>query len=284
MQMRSWDVEITPVRSWWNLDLGELFRYRDLVRLMVRRDIVAQYKQTVLGPLWHVIQPLITTFTFAVVFGRAAGLAPTHVPSILFYLSGVVAWSFFSGVITRTSRTFLANANIMSKVYFPRLVVPISTTVSSLVSFGIQLVTFLAIYGWYLARGGSSGWGPSTALFLAPALVLLMAFLALGIGVLVSAMTTKYRDISFLVGFGLQLLMYASPVIMPLDRVQSIPILYTVFKLNPMTPIIETFRTMFFGGMVDWSGLGYATGVTGVIMLVALIAFHRVEQYFADIV
>lgn len=279
-----WDIEIGPDRTWWKLDLKELWQYRDLMLLLVRRDITAQYKQTVLGPLWHVLQPLTTTFTFALIFGKAAGLSPPGLPSILFYMSGIVAWNYFAGVINRTSKTFVGNAHLMSKVYFPRLVVPISNTASSFVSYGIQMATFLAFYAWYFFTVPNRTWHPETTILLLPALVLLMSMLGLATGVLVSAMTTKYRDVSFLVGFGVQLLMYASPVIMPLERVARIPWLLRILKLNPMTPVIEATRTIFFGGALDWAGLAYTAGFTGVLLVVGLIMFHRVEQYFADIV
>ncbi|MBP7451128.1 MAG: ABC transporter permease, partial [Flavobacteriales bacterium] len=243
-----WDIEISPDRTWWRLDLKELWHYRDLMLLLVRRDITAQYKQTVLGPLWHVLQPLTTTFTFALIFGKAAGLSPPELPSILFYMSGIVAWNYFAGVLNRTSKTFVGNAHLMSKVYFPRLVVPISNTASSFVSYGIQMATFLAFYAWYFFTTTERAWHPEATIAFLPALVLLMSLLGLATGVLVSAMTTKYRDIGFLVGFGVQLLMYASPVIMPLERVARIPWLLRILKLNPMTPVIEATRTMFFGG------------------------------------
>ena len=278
-----WSIVIRPEQPWWRLDLKEFWRYRDLITLLVKRDITAQYKQTILGMLWHVIQPLTTTFTFAFIFGKAAGLSPSDLPPVLFYMSGIVTWNYFAGVINRTSKTFVGNANLMSKVYFPRLVVPVSMAVSSLVSYLIQLGTFLLIYGYYFLQG-AEGWAPSPWLFALPALVALMALLGLGSGILVSSMTTKYRDLGFLVGFGVQMLMYASPVIMPLERLSRIPWLLTLFKLNPMTPVIEATRAVFFGYPIDWGGLTYSAGVTVVVMLIGLMTFHRVERSFADIV
>lgn len=280
-----WDVVISPRSSWWRLDLRGIWAYRDLVRLLVRRDIIAVYKQTVLGPLWHVIQPLTTTITFTLVFGIAARLSPEGVPAVLFYMSGIVAWNFFAGVVNRTSKTFVGNANLMTKVYFPRLVIPISTTLSSLVSFGIQLLTFL---GFLIAYNVGSiegfSWRPDWSLALFPVLVVLMALLGLGMGIIVSAMTTKYRDLSFLVGFGVQLLMYASPVIFPLSMFEQHPKLLFALQVNPMTPIIENTRALFFGSSLDWRGLAYSGGFAIVLMILGLLLFHRVERSFADIV
>ncbi len=280
----AWDVVIRPGRAWWRLDLKEFWHYRDLIALMVKRDITAQYKQTLLGPAWHVIQPLLTTFTFALVFGKAAGLAPPDIPPVLFYMSGIVAWNFFSGVVTRTSKTFTGNAHLMSKVYFPRLVVPVSTTLSSLVSYAIQLVTLFFFILYYHFFKPGAAWHPSPSLALLPLLVLLMAMLGLGTGVIVSSMTTKYRDLGFLVGFGVQLLMYASPVILPLSRVEKIPWLLKIFQLNPMTPVIEATRTMFFGGVLHWGALGYTAACATVLLLLGVAIFHRVERSFSDIV
>ncbi|MBL7965255.1 MAG: ABC transporter permease [Flavobacteriales bacterium] len=280
--LEEWDVIIRPDGPWWRLDLKELWHYRDLLVLLVKRDITAQYKQTLLGPLWHVVQPLTTTFTFALIFGKAAGLAPPGIPSVLFYMSGIVAWNFFAGVVTRTSKTFTGNTQLMSKVYFPRLVVPMSMTASTLVGYGIQLATLIVFMLIYVLRG--MPWQPGPELAALPLLVLIMALLGLGTGILVSAMTTKYRDLGFLVGFGVQLLMYASPVIFPLSRLQNYPVLLRVFELNPMTPVIEATRVVFFGGALPWAGLAYATGAALVISLLGLVFFHRVERSFADIV
>lgn len=282
---QAWDVVIKPSKSWFDIGVGDLWRYRDLVRLMVWRDVVAVYKQTVLGLLWHVIQPLTTTFTFALIFGKAAGLAPPGVPSVIFYLSGLVPWMYFSSVVTKTSKTFLGGANIMTKVYFPRLVIPLSTAISQLVSFTIQFITLLIIVVLYMVFRGFE-WVLTPALVLLPFLITLMAVLGLAMGIIISAMTTKYRDLSFLVGFGVQLLMYASPVIFPLSSpiFDRVPALRTVWELNPMTSIIETIRVFFFGGELDWSGLGYTVGFTVVVSIVGLVMFNRVERMFADIV
>ncbi|HPF68774.1 MAG TPA: ABC transporter permease, partial [Flavobacteriales bacterium] len=256
----------------------------DLVRLLVRRDVTAVYKQTVLGPLWHIIQPLTTTITFTVIFGMVARLSPEGVPAVLFYMSGIVAWNYFSTVVTKTSKTFIGNTNLMSKVYFPRLVVPLSTALSSLVSFGIQFATMLAFFLWYHLFNDGFTWRPAPTILLLPLLVVVMALLGLGAGIIVSALTTKYRDLSFLVGFGVQLLMYASPVIFPLSLLQGRPTLELILRINPMTPVIEAVRTMLFGGALDWTGLAYATGSTVVVLFAGLLLFQRVERSFADIV
>lgn len=282
---QQWDVVIEPHRSWFDVNVGEIWRYRDLLRLLVWRDVVAVYKQTVLGLLWHVIQPLTTTFTFALIFGKAAGLAPAGVPSGLFYLTGLVPWMYFASVVTKTSKTFLGGQNIMTKVYFPRLVIPLSTAASQLVSFGIQFLTLVVITGFYILFRGFE-WEFNWSVFLLPLLIVLMAVLGLAMGIIVSAMTTKYRDLSFLVGFGVQLLMYASPVIFPLSSsfFDSVPWLRTAFELNPMTSIIESMRVIFLGGEIDFGGLGYTTVFTLVTSVIGLALFNRVERMFADII
>lgn len=283
-QESGWTLEILPRSAWWKPDLKELWRYRDLIALMTRRDITAQYKQTVLGPLWHVLQPLLTTFTFALIFGRGAGLAPPDLPSGLFYMSALVPWNFFANVVNRTSRTFTANVNVLSKVYFPRLAVPISTTISSLVSYAIQLAT-LAVFiaGYALFKPGFHFQLRPELLFL-PLLVVIMTILGLGTGIAVSSMTTRYKDVGFVVGFGVQLLMYASPVILPLSRLQSMPWLLRVFEANPMTPIINWSRAILFGGPLDWNGLAYSCTCAALVLVFGMALFHHVERTFADTV
>lgn len=276
---------IGPDGPWWKLDLAELWHYRDLVALLVRRDVTAVYKQTVLGPLWHVIQPLLTSFMFALIFGRAAGFAPKEIPGMLFYLSGLVPWFFFANVVNKTSKTFTANAALMGKVYFPRLAVPLSVAISNLVSFGIQFLAFLVLLVVYhFMHIDGFAWMPSPSLLLLPVLVVIMGLLGLGAGVLISALTTKYRDLSFLVGFGVQLLMYASPVIFPLSRLEQFPLLLKLFNLNPMTSVIESTRAVFFGQPVPWEGLGYTSVFTIVLLLLGTAVFNKVERSFADIV
>jgi lipopolysaccharide transport system permease protein len=276
-----WDLVIRSKTRWFDLHIGDLWRYRDLVGLFVRRDFVAQYKQTILGPLWFIIQPLLTTLTFTVLFGNIAQLSTDGLPKILFYLSGVTAWNYFADCLTKTSETFVANANIFGKVYFPRLAVPVSIVISSLIRFGIQLGLFLAFYVFFLARGAAIQ--PTAALWLVPVLVLLMASLGLGMGIIVSSMTVRYRDLRFLVQFGVQLLMYSTPVIYPLSK---IPDQYRWIMLaNPMTSIIETFRCAFLGtGVFSWWHLGISGAVAVASVIVGSLLFNRVEKTFMDTV
>jgi lipopolysaccharide transport system permease protein len=276
-----WTLIIRPKTRWFDLHLADLWRHRDLVMLFVRRDFVATYKQTILGPLWFIIQPLLTTLTFTVIFGKVAQLSTDGLPKILFYLSGVTAWSYFSDCLMKTSETFNANANIFGKVYFPRLAVPVSIVISNLIKFGIQFGLFLCFYFYFLARGIAIR--PTSALLLLPALVLLMAALGLGSGIIVSSLTTRYRDLRFLVQFGTQLLMYSTPVIIPLSKLAG---QYRWIMLsNPMTPVIETFRFAFLGtGTFSWTLLGISAAVTTLILVVGVLLFNHVEKTFMDTV
>lgn len=279
----AWDIVIRPEQAWWKPDLKEFWHYRDLLMLLVRRDLTSQYKQTILGPAWLVLQPLLTTITYTVMFGLVARLAPSGIPAMLFYLSGIVPWTYFSGVVNKTSRTFVANSNVLTKVYFPRLIMPVSTTLSTLFSFLVQLGLLAIIIGIY-AVFLDFDWTPSAQLIFLPLVILIMSLLGLGAGILVSAMTTKYRDLGFLVAFAVQLMMFASPVIFPMEVVAKNPVLLKVLSLNPMTPVINAVRTMFFGGSLDWTGLGYASAASVVLILFGLAIFQRVERSFADVV
>mgnify|MGYP000875758646 CR=1 FL=1 len=279
----TWDVVIRPREPWWRLDVREFWHYRDLLMLLVRRDLTAQYKQTVLGPAWLVMQPLLTTITYTVMFGLVARLAPAGIPALLFYLSGIVPWTYFSGVITKTSRTFATNAAVLTKVYFPRLIMPVSTTLSTLFTFLVQFALLLLIIGGYALFAGFH-WTPSPSLALLPVIILLMSVLGLGSGILVSALTNKYRDLGFLVGFGVQLLMFASPVIFPMELVAKNPGLLAVLELNPMTPVINAVRVMLFGGEVPWNGLGYAAAFSAAVLISGLAFFQRIERSFADVI
>ena len=276
-----WTLVIRPKTGWFDLHLADLWRYRDLVILFVRRDFVSQYKQTILGPLWFIIQPLLTTITYAVIFGSIARLSTEGLPKILFYLSGVTAWNYFADCLTKTSDTFVANANIFGKVYFPRLAVPVSIVLSNLIRFAIQLGLFLGFYFYFLARGTAIR--PTMALWLMPLLVFLMAALGLGTGIIVSSMTTRYRDLRYLVQFGVQLLMYSTPVIIPLSQ---LPDQYRWIMLsNPMTPVIETFRYAFLGtGTFSWGYLGVSAGVSALILAVGILLFNHVERTCMDTV
>ena len=276
-----WSLVIRPKSGWFDLHLADLWRYRDLVMMFVRRDFVSLYKQTILGPLWFLIQPLLTTLTFTVIFGNIAQLSTDGLPKILFYMSGITAWNYFSDCMLKTSETFSTNAGIFGKVYFPRLAVPLSIVISNLIKFGIQLGLFLGFYVYFLAAGTAIS--PNLALLLLPLLILMMAALGLGTGIIVSSMTTRYRDLRFLVQFGTQLLMYTTPVIFPLSK---IPAEYRwVIVLNPMTSIIETFRYAFLGtGTLSWEMLGYSAVVTAVILAAGVLLFNHVEKTFMDTV
>lgn len=278
---RNWYMTIRPRTSWFDLHLDDLWRYRDLVGMFVRRDFTAQFKQTILGPAWFVIQPLLTTLIFTVVFGSIANLSTDGLPKVLFYLSGNVVWMYFSNVLTVTSSTFISNANLFGKVYFPRLAVPLSVTISHLFKFVLQFVFFLGFVAYYMYRGAPISITAKAWLF--PALILIMAAQSLGLGILFSSMTTKYRDLRFLLDFGVRLLMYAAPVIYPLS---TIPGKWRWFlMLNPMTPVIETFRVGFLGqGTFSWWQFGYSAGFALISVVVGIAIFNRVERNFMDTV
>jgi len=276
-----WDIIILPQRAWWDLRLGELWKYRDLVRLLVWRDFVAQYKQTVLGPAWYLIKPITSSVVFTVIFGNIAGLPTDGLPPFLFYMAGNTIWGYFSACLTGTSNTFRDNASIFGKVYFPRLVIPLSVILSSLISFGIRLSTFIPFTLYFMFSG--SDVKPNLYILLLPVLLIILAGIGLGLGIIVSSLTTKYRDLQQLLGYGLQLLMYSSPVIYPLS---SVPAQWRwLLLVNPVTPVIETFRRAFLGD----SSLGtvyllYSTAFMFVVLLIGVLIFNRVENTFMDTV
>ncbi len=276
-----WDLIIEPKSRWYDLRLKEILRYKDLLFLFVRRDFVALYKQTILGPLWFFLQPIITTITFTIIFGNLAQISTDGLPKILFYLAGITLWNYFSDTLTKTADTFTANANIFGKVYFPRMIVPLSVVVSNLIKLGVQILLFLGIWLYYLI--GTDSIFPNQALLLVPFLIVLMGFLGLSFGIIVSSLTTKYRDLKFLVVFGVQLMMYASPIVYPLSIV---PEKYKWLILaNPVTSIIETFKYAFLGvGEFNWMHLTYSFVFTLVLFVLGLIIFHRVEKSFMDTV
>lgn len=278
---QDWDLIIRPQRSWWDLRLDELWRYRDLVLLFVRRDFVSVYKQTILGPLWYLIQPLLTTLVFTVIFGNIARLPTDDLPPFLFYLSGAVIWAYFADCLNKTSQTFISNAGLFGKVYFPRLAVPVSILISNLITFSIQFGLFLAFLLYFVLSG--SPVQPNAWVLVTPLLLLIMAGFGLGFGVIVSSLTTRYRDLRFLVSFGVQLWMYATPVIYPLS---SIPEPYRFYiQLNPLTPIVESFRFAFLGaGELHPLHLLYSLGVMLLALLLGVLLFNRVEQTFMDTV
>jgi lipopolysaccharide transport system permease protein len=277
-----WTEIIEPKRSLLDLRLKEVWNYRDLLFMFVKRDFAATYKQTILGPLWFFIQPLLTTLMFIIVFGKFAGLSSDGQPRILFYLAGLTIWNYFSECFTKTSTVFTANAQIFGKVYFPRLVTPLSIVVSGLIRLGIQLLLFLGFYVYFILQPGTVV-QPNVYLLVTPLLVVLMAGYALGAGMIFSALTTKYRDLSFLLTFGIQLLLYATPVIYP---VSALPDKYKVYVLaNPLSAIVETFRYAFLGsGHFSWASLGYSTVVMLVLLFLGVVIFNKVEQNFMDTV
>lgn len=278
----NWSTIIEPRSSVFDLKVKEIRQYKDLLFLFVRRDIVAIYKQTILGPLWYIIQPVLTTLTFTVIFGNIAGLSTDGLPKILFYLAGVTSWRYFSDCLTTTSDTFTKNANIFGKVYFPRAIMPLSTTITNLVTYGVQLLLFIAFYIYFILFQGFT-FSIQAEMFLFPALILIMILLGLGFGFVLSALTTKYRDLKFLVTFGVQLLMYGTPVIYPLSSIED---KYRVFILaNPMTPVIESFRFIFLGtGTLDYLHLGYSLVFGVLIFIVGLAIFNKTEKNFMDTV
>lgn len=276
-----WTQTIRPVSGWFDLHLADLWRYRDLVGLFVWRDFVAVYKQTILGPLWYLIQPLFTTLVFTVVFGRLAGLPTDGLPQPLFYLTGLVAWQYFSNCLTRTSNTFVGNAGIFGKVWFPRLTVPLSVVISNLIGFAIQLLLFAGFYLYYLAQGAALA--PQWTLLLVPLLIVQMAALGLGFGIIVSSLTTKYRDLAQLVGFGTQLWMYATPIVYPVSMVPER--WQWVMAINPMAPLVEGFRFAFLGsGAFSLHSYGVSLAVTAAVLFVGIVLFSRVEKSFMDTV
>jgi lipopolysaccharide transport system permease protein len=272
---------IEPHGSVFDLKLRELWGYRDLIMIFVRRDFVAQYKQTILGPAWHIIQPLLTTIMFTIVFGNIAQLSTDGVPPFLFYMSGTVIWTYFANIITATSTTFTSNAGIFGKVYFPRLAIPVSILFSKLIAFGIQLLFFLCFLLWYLFKGTDIQ--PNIWILFTPVLLLMMAGIGLGSGIIISAMTTRYRDLTVLIGFGVQLLMYATPVIYPLSAVSEKWQFW--LSLNPLAPIVETFRYAWLGqGTVNPAMLAISGGVILLILIAGILLFNLVERTFMDTV
>jgi lipopolysaccharide transport system permease protein len=274
-----WDLILRPKRNWWDLRLGALWRYRDLIWLFVWRDFVSIYRQTILGPWWYLIQPLLTTVIFTFIFSGIAHLSTDGLPSFLFYLAGNTIWTYFSMCFTNTSNTFASNSGIFGKVYFPRLVLPIAVTISALISFGIRLVLLLGFIIYFMVIGASIHF--TAAILLMPILLLIMGGMGMGSGIIVSSLTIKYRDLQQLVSFGVQLLMYATPVIYPLSSVKGFSRL--VLLANPMTPVVETFRLAFLG-VSDISPLSliYSFIFMVIIFVCGVVFFSHVESNFMD--
>ena len=278
----NWTLIIRPQQKLWSVDFKEIWRYRDLIALFVKRNIVIQYKQTILGPLWYIIQPVLTVIMNMVVFGGIAGMSTDGVPQILFYLAGNVCWFYFSDCLNQTSKTFTDNQAMFGKVYFPRMVVPISTVLSNLLRFGIQIGLFVVLYLYYFYAGTSVS--PNSYLLLFPVFIILLAGLGLGFGILVSSMTTKYRDLTILFTFIVQLWMYATPIVYPLSMVPEGKLRMLILA-NPMTPVIEAFKYATLGhGYFSWMALGYSFAFMTVLLVVGIVVFNKVQRSFMDTV
>jgi lipopolysaccharide transport system permease protein len=279
-----WLFEITPKNKFFSLNLKEVWQYRDLLLLFVKRDVITVYKQTVLGPLWYLIQPLFTSVTFTIIFNNVAGIDTGSVPPFLFNLAGITVWNYFTACLTGTSDTFKANAAIFGKVYFPRIITPLSVVISNLVKFGIQFLIFIGFYIFYYFKGANLGLNVLILFF--PILIIIMGLLGLGLGMLISAMVTKYRDFSHLIGFGIQLLMYLSAVMYPMSLIKDkLPGYGWLVEYNPLAYIIETARYMLLNvGEVSVLGLSYTLAVTIVVFFIGLLVFNKTEKSFIDTV
>lgn len=278
----NYDKNIKPTTSLFELNLKELWEYRDLIYMYVKRDIVTFYKQTIMGPLWFVIQPILTTAMFMFVFGNLAGLSTDGIPKPLFYFSGIILWNYFADCLTRNSKIFIENQGVFGKVYFPRLVVPISITISNLVKFFIQFIIFIVIYIFYYFQAGGNV-NPNIYLTLLPLLIILVAGLSLGFGIIFSSLTTKYRDLTFLLQFGVQLWMYITPVIYPLNSIPADK--QWLIALNPMTAVVETFKYAAIGqGVFSWAYLAYSFVFMIILLFAGIVVFNKVEKGFMDTV
>lgn len=277
----NWTTEIKPKTGWFDIDLKELLQYKDLITMFVKRDFKTLYKQTILGPLWIIINPLLTTIMYTIVFGNIANISTDGMPQILFYMLGTTVWTYFSTSLTKTSTTFTANSSIFGKVYFPRLVTPISTVVSGVINFVVQFVMFLCFAIYYYVIGAPIQ--PNMYILITPLLLVQLACLSLGFGVIISSLTTKYRDLAVLVTFGVQLWMYATPVVYPASQIGGR--LKTLMMLNPVSPIVESFRYAFLGsGFIPWNFLGISVVTTLVVLFIGVVLFSRVEKTFMDTV
>jgi lipopolysaccharide transport system permease protein len=279
-----WLFEITPKNKFFSLNLKEVWQYRDLLMLFVKRDVVTVYKQTVLGPLWYLIQPLLTAITFTIIFNNVAGISTGTVPPFLFNLAGITVWNYFTACLNDTSDTFKRNAAIFGKVYFPRIIMPLSVVISNLLKFGIQCFIFIAFYIYYYLSGAAISLNPLFVFF--PILVILMGVLGLGLGMIISSMVTKYRDLSYLIGFGVQLLMYVSAVVYPMALIkEKMPDYAWIVVYNPLAYVIETTRYMLLNiGTISVQGLLYTTVITVVLFLIGVLIFNKTEKKFIDTV
>lgn len=281
---KDWDFIIEPKESFFKLNLREVWQYRDLLEMYIKREIVTYYKQTILGPLWFLIQPIFTTIVFMFVFGGLAGIPTDGIPQPLFYMSGICLWNYFSESLTKTADTFFTNQAVFGKVYFPRLIVPISVTISGLLKMFIQLILFAGVYVYFASKGSSASINSYALLF--PVLIFILAGLGLGFGIIISSLTTKYRDLKFLLTFAIQLWMYATPVIYPLSVMEGTYKKYMwIIQANPLTSVMETFKFGFLGqGSFSWFGLGYSVLFTILLLLLGIWIFNKVEKSFMDVV
>ena len=284
---QKWDTVIRPKRGWFDLDIRDLFRYRDLILLMVKRNFTVLYKQTVLGPAWVVIQPLMTTLVFTIIFGKVAGLPTDGMPSFVFYMAGNVCWNYFQSCLVNTSNTFIKNSDLFGKVYYPRLCVPFATVITELINFLVQFALFIIVVLYYAVRLRSSPVTPNWQLIaLTPLMLLQLGLLGLGFGIIVSALTTKYRDLAMLVSFGVHLWMYATPVTYSTSMIaDKYPQMMGIYMLNPITPVIELFRNAYLG--TEIYSYGYYLNsilVTLAVFFLGVVLFSRIEKTFMDTV
>lgn len=282
MQDSNWTTVIKPHSKLWEIDFKEIWRYKDLWAMYIKRDITTMYKQTILGPLWFLIQPAITTIMYMVVFGGIAGIPTDGIPQPLFYLAGICIWQYFADCLNKTSATFLSNAGVFGKVYFPRIIAPMASVTSNLVKFGVQLFLFLIVYIYFVIQGTNVH--PNITILLFPVLVFMLAGFGLGFGMIVSSLTTKYRDLTILFSFIVQLWMYGTPVIYPLSTITNEKLLLAM-KLNPITAIVETFKYSTLGaGTFSWYMLGYSFLFMVVVFFIGLVMFNREQRSFMDTV
>ncbi len=281
--MNEFDIEIRPKKNAFDINIREIWGYRDLLRMFVKRDIITIYKQTILGPIWFIVQPILTSLTYMVVFSRIAKISTDGVPEILFYLSGITIWNYFSECFNTTAKTFTDNANIFGKVYFPRLIMPLAKISSGMIKFFIQFALFITVLVYYIVSGDIQV-NPNITMFLLPVYLLLMAIFGLGSGIIFTSLTTKYRDLVFLLQFGVQLLMYATPIIYPISTIPK-GTMRDVLMLNPLSPIVEGFKYSFLGsGELNYLGLIYSSCIGIIILFLGMIMFHKTERNFIDTV
>lgn len=281
--MSNYDLIIRPKKHAFDINFKEIWQYRDLLTMFVKRDVITVYKQTVLGPIWFIVQPILTTIIYMVVFGGIAKISTDGTPMALFYLSGIVIWNYFAESFNQTSDTFTQNAAIFGKVYFPRLIMPLSKVASGMIKFFIQFFFFLAVYAYYLIQGEPTV-NPNWTIALLPVYIAIMALMGMGMGLIFTSMTTKYRDLKFLITFGVQLLMYATPVIYPISTIPDGK-LKMLIMANPLSPIVEGFKYAFLGaGEFSWGMLGYSAGFTLLMLVIGVVVFHKTERNFIDIV